>query len=279
MSSVKNEPLVSVMMPAFNVATHLPAALDSLISQTYQNWEAAVVDDGSTDATADVLRKYASRDLRIRPVLAQHAGRGAARNLSLRHCNGEFIALLDADDVATDDRLSQQVTFLTANPDFGGVSGQCVSFADAPVLDMRKLMPWPTDPEAIRAGLLGGRMHILNGGAMLRKSVFDRHGDYRVELLRAQDYEFFRRLAVAGVRLGALPEVVLLYRQERLIPRMSYFVESESFKHFANAMHAGYRGDYAEFQASIKGRTLGVLTRMQYAYLFAKLAVRYRGLR
>lgn len=200
MSSIVT-PLVSVMMPAFNVESYLPAALDSLVAQSYENWEAVVVDDGSRDRTVDIIRSYATQEPRIRPVFAQHGGRGIARNRALHHCRGELVALLDADDIAVSDRLEKQVAFLSAHPDFGAVSGQCVSFSDTPALDPRKLMPWPTDPEEIARALVRGRMKILNGGSMIRKSIFDQFGGYRAELKRAQDYEFFRRLALAGVRL------------------------------------------------------------------------------
>lgn len=184
-------PLVSVMMPAFNVQDFLPAALDSLIAQSYRNWEAVVVDDGSTDETARVLRDYADRDSRIRPVFSAHGGRGVARNTSLQHCRGDFIAMLDSDDLALPDRFEKQVRFLIERPEFGAVSGQCVSFAGEPVVDMSKLMPWPTDPDEISDSLKAGRMRILNGASMLRRGVFERFGGYRVELRRAQDYEFF----------------------------------------------------------------------------------------
>jgi glycosyltransferase involved in cell wall biosynthesis len=267
------------MMPTYNVELFLPAALESLIAQTYQNWEAIVVDDGSTDGTKAVLQRYAQLDPRIKPVYAAHGGRGHARNLSLQYCQGEFVALLDSDDVATQTRFAKQVDFLTHNTDIDCVSGQCVSFTDEPVFDMRKLMPWPTDSEEIRSSLVAGKMRILNGAAMLRRSIFEKFGGYRIELLRAQDYEFFRRLAVNGVRLAALPEVLLLYRQDQLIPRAAYFLESESFKHYANELHGGYQGDFTSFQLSAKGRFLYALTHLRYGYLFVKLALRYRGTR
>lgn len=272
-------PLVSVMMPAYNVQDFLPAALDSLIAQSYRNWEAVVVDDGSTDETARVLRGYAERDSRIRPVFSAHGGRGVARNTSLQHCRGDFIAMLDSDDLALPDRFEKQVRFLIERPEFGAVSGQCVSFAGEPVVDMSKLMPWPTDPDEISDSLKAGRMRILNGASMLRRGVFERFGGYRVELRRAQDYEFFRRLALGGVRLGATEDIAILYRQDRLIPTAKYYLESEMYRHYANALHDGYQGDFASFGMSRRGRMLVALTRVRYGYLFVKLALRYRRIR
>lgn len=279
MSLRSKTPLVSVMMPAFNAEQFLPAALDSLLAQTYDNWEAVVVDDGSADGTASVLQKYAARDARIKPILATHGGRGRARNLALKHCEGEYVAMLDADDVATPDRFMKQTGFLEQNPDFGAVSGQCVSFNGEPLIDRRKLMPWPTDPIEIQTSLVRGRMRILNGGAMLRRRVFEEFGGYRIELHRAQDYEFFRRLAIGGVRLGALDDIVLLYRQENLIPSAAYYLESESFKHYANAIHDGYQADFISFQNTPKGKLLYLMTHIRYGYLFAKLVLRYRQFR
>lgn len=273
------QPLVSVMMPAFNVEALLPAALDSLIAQSYRNWEAVVVDDGSTDGTAGVLRKYAAHEPRIRPIFSPHGGRGLARNTSLEHCRGDFIALLDSDDLALPDRLEKQVQFLSQYPEFGAVSGQCVSFAGEPVIDLSKLMPWPTDPDEISDSLKAGRMRILNGAAMLRRQVFDQFGGYRVELRRAQDYEFFRRLALGGVRLGATRDIAILYRQDRLIPTFKYYLESEMYRHYANELHGGYDEGFETFCASGKGRMLSAVTRARYGYLFVKLALRYRRIR
>lgn len=272
-------PLISVMMPAYNAAKVVPAALDSLQAQTYRHWEAIVVDDGSTDATAAVLEEYARLDARIKPIYAKHGGRGVARNLALEHCHGEYVAMLDADDVTTPTRFTMQLDFLRQHPDIGVVSGQCVSFSGTPEVDMQKLMPWPTSPDEIRDSLLAGRMRILNGASMIRRSLFDTYGGYRIDLRRAQDYEFFRRLAIGGVRMGALPDVLLLYRQDRLIPTAAYFLESESYKHYADALHDGYPGDFAAFQASANGRRLYFMTQLKYVYLFVKLALRYRAIR
>lgn len=272
-------PLISVMMPAYNVEAYLSAALDSLMNQTYSNWEAIVVDDGSTDGTKAILEAYAAKDDRIRPFYSSHGGRGVARNTALQHCKGEFIAMLDADDVTTPDRFEKQLDFLQKNQDYDVVSGQCVSFNGDPYADPRKRMPWPTDSNVIRQNLVNGRMKILNGAAMIRRIVFDKYGGYRPELVRAQDYEFFRRLAIAGVTMGALEDIVLLYRQHTAIPTASYYLDSESYKHYANALHSGYQKSYREFQASAKGLLLYMMTALRYGYLFLKLSIRYRGFR
>ena len=92
------EPLVSVIVPAYNAEATLGRCLDSLLRQTWRNLEIIVTDDGSTDGTADVLRTYAARDARVRPVFERNAGVSAARNAALKVCRGDFIRFADSDD-------------------------------------------------------------------------------------------------------------------------------------------------------------------------------------
>ena len=92
-------PEISVLMPAYNAERYIEAAIRSLEEQTVENWELIVVDDCSTDGTAQLLRRLAAEDPRIRPIFsAENRGAAASRNLALEQCRGSYVALLDADD-------------------------------------------------------------------------------------------------------------------------------------------------------------------------------------
>jgi len=121
-------PLVSVMIPAYNAAKTLAASIDSALAQRYPRVEVVVVDDGSTDATPDVLRSYGDR---IRWVRQENGGLPSARNLGHRTATGDFIAWLDADDLAEPDRVALQVDFLLQHPEVVLVGTDFSAFRDA----------------------------------------------------------------------------------------------------------------------------------------------------
>jgi glycosyltransferase involved in cell wall biosynthesis len=132
--------LVSVVLPCFESERFLSSALESLLGQTYQEIEVLAVDDGSTDATASILKAFANRDARIR-VVTHDANHGliAALNRGIGEAQGAFIARMDADDVCAPGRIEQQVAALTARQDVG-VVGTAVRWVDE---DGRPLRPRP----------------------------------------------------------------------------------------------------------------------------------------
>src|SRR5688500_3733490 len=115
---------VSVIMPVYNGERFLRDAVDSILRQTYRNFELIVVDDGSTDGTSQVLDRYQDQDRRVR--VHRHERNGgivAARNQGCRLAQGRFIAVMDADDISIPERLARQIAFLEANPDIVAVGG------------------------------------------------------------------------------------------------------------------------------------------------------------
>lgn len=107
------EALVSIIVPNYNSEKFIKETLDSVLAQTYQNWEMFVVDDCSTDGSVEIIRSYAEKDARIRLVLREkNSGVANVRNAGIQLANGEYIALLDSDDVWTADKLARQVSLL-----------------------------------------------------------------------------------------------------------------------------------------------------------------------
>ena len=101
-------PEISVLLPAYNAAATLPAALDSLLAQTFGDFEIVVVDDGSIDETGAILHTYAARDARVRSIRQAHAGVVGAAQAGLLACRGALVARMDADDLAVPERLALQ---------------------------------------------------------------------------------------------------------------------------------------------------------------------------
>jgi glycosyltransferase involved in cell wall biosynthesis len=130
-NSALSGPLISVILPVYNRASWVARAIDSVLSQTYQNFELLVIDDGSTDDTSQVLESYGSR---LKVLKQAHAGAEAARNLGLEYARGEFVAFIDSDDLWYADRLSSQLLC------FNRV-GVGLVFGNAALVDYRQTPP------------------------------------------------------------------------------------------------------------------------------------------
>src|SRR5256885_11934472 len=113
------QPLVSIVIPAYNHAPYLPETIESVLRQTYQNWELLIIDDGSTDATPEIVQRYS--DARIRPYRQENHGLSATVNRGIELAHGEYFAFLPSDDLYEPDKLAIQVPVLEENPAVGAV--------------------------------------------------------------------------------------------------------------------------------------------------------------
>lgn len=122
--------LISVIIPAYNVQRFIGPCLDSVLAQTGVTTEIIVVDDGSTDSTADIIRRYAAKHDCIIQLTQNHAGPSAVRNKALEHCHGDFIAMVDGDDLLAPGALVKMLGTLIQNPDADAVFGRWKRFVD-----------------------------------------------------------------------------------------------------------------------------------------------------
>jgi hypothetical protein len=203
------EPLVSVIVPAWNVAHCLGLCLQSVRAQTLHDWEAIVVDDGSTDNTYAVASAIA--DPRLRVVQQPNAGQGAARNRGLECARGRYVAFLDADDEWRPAFLEKTVRFLENHPPAVAVS---TAFVIRYVNGREVIGPSSVfaDPDICRAGMLehffefwATHDHVRTGTALIRRAVIEAAGPQRADLRISQDLEYWGYLATFGA-WGFLPE-------------------------------------------------------------------------
>lgn len=162
---------MTVVMPCFDAAAFVAEAVQSILSQSFADLELIVADDGSTDGTLGIARAVASTDPRVNVFSPQHGGVVVARNHALAIARGEFVALMDADDVALPDRLVTQVAFLDRCPEVAAV-GSWMQVVDADRRPQQVLKKRPTDV---------GRRHastvpIFHPTAMIRRSAIDAVG-------------------------------------------------------------------------------------------------------
>ena len=185
-------PLVSVIMPAYNVEQYIAEAIESILTQSFGDFELIIVNDGSSDGTQSIIEEFARRDARIRSLSLQYnAGVQCARNLAIAQARGSFLAMMDADDISLPQRLEKQVSFLQSHPTVGIVGGS-VYFVNERKEPIAVRRYWTGDA-AIRK-----RMFVFipfcMGVCMIRKSVFERAGMFNEKYPVAEDYDLYFRL-------------------------------------------------------------------------------------
>lgn len=200
-------PRVTVFVPVHDRERFVGEAIESVLAQTYADFELLLVDDGSTDRSVEVMRTY--RDQRIRIVEnGENLGIPRTRNRGLELARGEYIALLDSDDRMLPRRLEQQVAFLDQHPDFAQVGAWC-RMMDEAGRPLRRVKRQPADPEDCRVELLF-RCSLSNRTILGRTALLRAYG-YRNDYPRCQDYDLHVRLSEEH-RMGSLPRVLVLGR-------------------------------------------------------------------
>ena len=205
------DPRVTVITPAYNATLYLPSALESALQQTVQDFEVIVVDDGSTDGTFEVAAEFARRDPRISVIRQENGGIGSARNAALRTARGEWIALLDSDDMWLPHYLEEQLEILKMRPEVdilsanainlgGAWDGQPYKAADGPLVDLSLL-------DLIRSE---DAVCILS---MFRRRILRTIGVFDDTMRGSEDYDFWLRAAAAGARIAFNPTPLALYRR------------------------------------------------------------------
>lgn len=203
-------PMISVLMPVYNTERYVAQTIDSILAQTYRDFEFLILSNGSTDRSLSMIEPYAARDSRIRLFHWQQVQTvSRARNFLLQKSQGELVAVMDADDLALPDRLARQLEFLQREPTI-----VCVGGAHGIIDEQGRLLTWlqlpQTDAEIQRLAL-AGHGSICHPAAMIRRSAILAVGGYNESLQSAEDLDLWLRLGEIG-KLANLPEPILKYR-------------------------------------------------------------------
>ncbi|ATP58493.1 hypothetical protein CPT03_19505 [Pedobacter ginsengisoli] len=185
-------PKITVFMAAYNAASYIQESIQSILDQTFENFELLIVNDGSTDETVVVINSF--KDSRIR-LIHNDKNRGLTytRNVVLNEAKGEYIAILDSDDVAITNRLELQYNFFQEHPEYAlcGGHGSVIDEASKPVVDNRFTVP--IGPDKIKMTLLFQNTFI-NSTVMYKTTVLKELNGYN-DYAPAEDYELFIRLS------------------------------------------------------------------------------------
>jgi glycosyltransferase involved in cell wall biosynthesis len=259
-------PRVSVIIPTFNCGVYLGRAIDSVLAQSYRDYEIIVVDDGSTDETPILASTY---NKKIKYLYQSNCGVSAARNRALKESNGEFFAYLDADDIWYPQKLTQQIEFLDAHEDCG------LLHSDVSVIDehdhiiharfnMETARPVPQNH--CKHDILR-RCHIQTPTVIERRKCVEKIGGFNEGLPVTQDYMRWIMVALEGWAFGYIDQPLAKYRWRAgsLMSSKRRILEDHA-RMFGRFLPEQYRGhaDFLELSPIIHGRFVAAERELAY---------------
>lgn len=268
-------PTLSVVLPVFNGATYLADTIESVLSQSYGDFELLAMDDGSDDATPQIIERYAQHDPRIRVFRHENRGVGYTIQRGLAASGGRYVALIGADDLALPGRFEKQLDFLEAHGDHVLVGGYLqIIDTNGRVTGIRK---YPTTDRTLRRVML---LYNPFGApaAMFRREDALAAGGFTSRFWTCEDYDFFLRLAKRG-KVATLPEPIISYRLHGNAVKAT-----QTLRQLHDTL-ATKRAAYTEYgyRPSLIARTadlaLAIMTWLPPAFtylLFTKVAIRAR---
>lgn len=202
-----NHPLVSVVMSVYNGEKHLRESVDSILNQTFIDFEFIIVNDGSTDGTRAILESY--RDERFVLVHQENSGLTKALNAGIVLVKGKYIARQDADDISKPDRLEKQVAFMEARPAVGLLGSRFEFINEKGEVTRQSMLP--TDNEVLQERLVRTNQ-FCHASTLIRREALDKVGGYREFFRYAQDYDLWLRIA-EQCEIANLPDMLVQYRE------------------------------------------------------------------
>jgi len=206
-------PFVSVIMPTYNLVAYTADALDSVRAQTFADFEVVIVDDGSTDNTVDIVKPFLA-DPRFRLIEQPNAGTSAARNTAISHAVGEWIALLDCDDLWLPDKLARQAELIAEHPDAALVFGNGIEFNETgdewPFYRKREVFPDGAGLDRLLKGNCFWALTVM----VRRRDVLDA-GMLRADTPGVDDYDLWLKVLEDGGVARGVWEPIARYRKRR----------------------------------------------------------------
>lgn len=205
----KKTPKVSVLMSAYNSEKYVGEAIESILNQTFSDFEFVIVNDGSTDKTAEIIKKHAEQDKRINFIdNKKNAGLITALNQGLNFCNGEYIARMDSDDISLPTRFAEQVEYMDNHPECGACGTWIKKFGPGTHRD--KIIKYPKVVKFLDFLIYGDQ--VAQPSAMTRRSVIvDNNIQYNPKYKYAEDYAFWINISRHST-VHNLQKVLLNYR-------------------------------------------------------------------
>ncbi len=216
---------VSILLPVYNAEKYLTSSIESILNQTYQNFEFIIADDCSNDNSVSIIKSYAQKDKRITVLLNEkNLGIAANRNKLFSHIsiNSEYIALFDADDICLQNRLISQINFLKSNPDIDVVGSSLIVINEfSQKIGLRK---YPSSHKSIKKSIMRFNP-IANPSVMLRTSVMENIGYYNTSYKVCEDYDYWLR-TLKHHKMANLVDPLVYYRISPTQSKQKYIKET-----------------------------------------------------
>jgi GT2 family glycosyltransferase len=205
-----SQPAISVAMSVYNCSAYLGQAIESILAQTFTDFEFLILNDGSTDDSAAVIDAYAAKDSRIRPIHRENKGLIVSLNQLVAEAKAPLVARMDGDDIAMPERFARQIAFLSANPGYG-VLGTWTADIDEDGNPFRVAGPdHPTTNDEFQA-IISTRSALCHPSVMMRRELVLAVGGYHAAFKHCEDYDLWLRLAHL-TKIRSLPERLVKYR-------------------------------------------------------------------
>ena len=217
-------PKVTVLMSVYNGEKYIKEAIDSILNQTFKDFEFLIINDGSTDRTAEIIRNYSNTRIKIHKN-KENFGLTKSLNIGLKLARGEYIARQDADDMSMSERLEKELDFLETHKDYA-VVGTFVKIMNENSKIIR-LLDRPLEDKQIREFLKKDNC-ITHGSSMIRMESFYDVGSYDESMERSQDYELWLRIS-KKYRMANIPEYLYIWRNHKDNIEAKYKGEQEIF--------------------------------------------------
>lgn len=214
-----DSPLVSVVMPVYNVEEYIKEAIDSIVSQTYSKFELIIINDGSTDRTVDIIKEIVDK----RIVLIDHSnnkGNYIRRNEGCKLANGKYICVMDGDDVAIPNRIEKQVRIMENDP-------LLLAHGTAFILSNGNVCYKPYNYNLIKIMLLSNNT-FLHSSLIVRKDILDSVGYYNEDYIYASDYDLVCKLAIKGKIINT-PDILMKYRIHKKQISSAHYKEQSQY--------------------------------------------------
>lgn len=268
MCRLNNSLLVSVGIPFYNAQQYLGYAIESVLSQTHQNWKLILVDDGSSDNSLAIANSYAKKDSRIRVISDGKNMKLPYRlNQLIEESKGDFIARMDADDVMHPDRLEKQLNFLEDNKRYDLVSTGLISIDNYNIVKgYRKVESLYDDFTNIKTSY-----PIVHPSVMARRSWFERN-KYSEKYPRAEDFELWTRaISNNDFKMAVLPSLLLYYREEGNLSKTKLINSYKDILKIYNKYYSGKNSNINFLKTNIK---ISIVKFLSLSGNLQKLAVR-----
>ena len=226
---------VSIIIPCFNQAKFIPETLDSVLAQTYQNWECIIIDDGSYDNSREIVQDYIDKDSRFSYIYQENQGPAAARNNGIQHSYGDFILPLDADDLIADTYIEKAISVFVSNPDFKIVYckakkfGACNQIWDLPDYSYEKFI-WE---------------NMIFCSSIFKRKDYDKTNGYNSNMRDGlEDWDFWLSLLNPSDKVYRIDEILFFYR----IKNTSRNTHAEEIEHeLLQKMYMNHKEKYEPY--------------------------------